>query len=112
MGVSIQLILHRYLAVEVVSPGKENRDRDYRYKRCSAVLGVSPMSDCIKKRSEYAARGIKYYWIIDPLDKKFVSLELKDGLYEEKIYDNSQAAIYFQLPFELEIKLERIFFEN
>lgn len=83
------------LAVEVVSSGKENRNRDYLYKR-----------------SEYAARGIKYYWIIDPLDKKFISLELKDGLYEEKIYDDSQAAIYFQLPFELEIKLERIFFEN
>lgn len=26
------------LVVEVVSPGKENEDRDYRYKRCSAVL--------------------------------------------------------------------------
>lgn len=37
------------LVIEVVSPGKINRDRDYRYKR-----------------SEYAARGIQYYWIIDP----------------------------------------------
>lgn len=33
------------LAVEVVSPGKVNQDRDYRYKR-----------------SEYAARGISEYW--------------------------------------------------
>ena len=33
------------LVVEVVSPGKANEDRDYRYKRCSAVLGVCPMSD-------------------------------------------------------------------
>jgi hypothetical protein len=33
----------------VVSPGKENEDRDYRYKR-----------------SEYAARGIAEYWIVDP----------------------------------------------
>ena len=30
------------LVVEIVSPGKANEDRDYRYKRCSAVLGVSP----------------------------------------------------------------------
>ncbi len=35
------------LVVEVVSPGQENRD--YRYKR-----------------SEYAARGIAEYWIVDP----------------------------------------------
>jgi Uma2 family endonuclease len=35
------------LVVEVVSPGKENADRDYRYKR-----------------SEYAARGIPEYWLI------------------------------------------------
>jgi Uma2 family endonuclease len=34
--------------VEVVSPGKENEDRDYRYKL-----------------SEYAARGIAGYWIVD-----------------------------------------------
>ena len=36
------------LVVEVVSPGKENHNRDYRFKR-----------------SEYAARGIAEYWIID-----------------------------------------------
>ncbi len=36
------------LVVEVVSPGQANRDRDYRYKR-----------------SEYAARGIEHYWIVD-----------------------------------------------
>ncbi|MGL4884414.1 MAG: Uma2 family endonuclease, partial [Waterburya sp.] len=46
------------LVVEVVSPGKKNHDRDYRFKR-----------------SEYAARGIKNYWIIDPQDQKFVCFE-------------------------------------
>ncbi len=80
------------LVIEVVSPGKKNRDRDYRYKR-----------------SEYAARGIKHYWVIDPLDEKFVSLELKDGLYEEKIFD-VQEAISFKLPFELNIEWKKIFF--
>ncbi|MDX2244716.1 MAG: Uma2 family endonuclease [Leptolyngbyaceae cyanobacterium bins.302] len=35
------------IVIEVVSPGTENRDRDYRYKR-----------------TEYAARGIAEYWII------------------------------------------------
>ncbi|MEM6448562.1 MAG: Uma2 family endonuclease, partial [Cyanobacteria bacterium P01_D01_bin.123] len=47
------------LVVEVVSPGPENRDRDYRYKR-----------------SEYAARGIVEYWIVDPQQQKVTVLEL------------------------------------
>ncbi|MGL5943360.1 MAG: Uma2 family endonuclease [Waterburya sp.] len=81
------------LVVEVVSPGKKNHDRDYRFKR-----------------SEYAARGIKNYWIIDPQDQKFVCFELKDGFYEEQVFDNSQATISLQLPFKLDIKLENIFF--
>ncbi len=82
------------LVVEVVSPGKKNRDRDYRYKR-----------------SEYAARGIAYYWIIDPQDKKFICLELKDGLYEELVFDDSQDVISLSFPFELKIEFAKIFFE-
>lgn len=82
------------LVVEVVSPGKENHDRDYRYKR-----------------SEYAARGIANYWIIDPQAKKFVCLELQAGFYEEQVFDNSQTAISLTHPFELEIKSKNIFFE-
>ena len=81
------------LVVEVVSPGKQNRDRDYRFKR-----------------SEYAARGISHYWIIDTQDKKFICLELVDGLYEE-ILDNSQEVIFMQRPFELKIELEKVFFD-
>ena len=81
------------LVVEVVSPGKKNRDRDYRYKR-----------------SEYAARGIEHYWIIDPQDKKFVCLELQDGLYEKKVFDDYRETISVERPFKLEIKLKEIFF--
>ena len=55
------------LAVEVVSPNQEKRD--YRYKR-----------------SEYAARGIAEYWIVDPLAKQVTILEWVEGLYEEKVY--------------------------
>ena len=55
------------LVVEVVSPNQENRD--YRYKR-----------------SEYAARQIPEYWIIDPILQKVTVLELIEGLYEEKVY--------------------------
>ena len=57
------------LVVEVVSPGKENADRDYRYKR-----------------SEYAARGIAEYWIVDPVQGRVTVLEWVEGLYEEKVF--------------------------
>jgi Uma2 family endonuclease len=60
------------LVVEVVSPGKVNEDRDYRYKR-----------------SEYAARGIPEYWIIDPGQEKVTVLTLVDGLYEEAVFQGS-----------------------
>lgn len=61
------------LVVEVVSPGKANEDRDYRYKR-----------------SEYAARGILEYWIVDPQNSKITILSLVDGLYEESIFESEQ----------------------
>jgi Uma2 family endonuclease len=57
------------LVVEVVSPGKANEERDYRYKR-----------------SEYAARGISEYWIIDPQQAKVTVLTLVAGLYEAEEY--------------------------
>ena len=55
------------LVVEVVSPKQEKRD--YRYKR-----------------SEYAARGILEYWIVDPISLKVTVLEWVEGLYEEQVY--------------------------
>lgn len=64
------------LVVEVVSPGKENEDRDYRYKR-----------------SEYAARGIAEYWIVDPERDRVVVLTLVDGLYEEAIYQGDECLV-------------------
>jgi Uma2 family endonuclease len=76
------------LVVEVVSPGKENEDRDYRYKR-----------------SEYAARGIAEYWIIDPKSSQVVVLTLVDGLYEEVIYQQSDRLISQIFPtLELTVK--------
>ena len=57
------------LVVEIVSPGQENRDRDYRYKR-----------------TEYAARGINEYWIIDPEMCQITICLWVEGQYEDKIY--------------------------
>ncbi|MEM9512432.1 MAG: Uma2 family endonuclease [Cyanobacteria bacterium P01_E01_bin.48] len=64
------------IVVEVVSPGPENRDRDYRYKR-----------------SEYAARSIAEYWIVDPQQQKVTVLELVSGFYEEKIFSGSEMLV-------------------
>ncbi|MDZ8136507.1 MAG: Uma2 family endonuclease [Nostoc sp. DedQUE04] len=60
------------LVVEVVSPGKVNEDRDYRYKR-----------------SEYAARGIPEYWIVDAQKARITLLTLVDGLYEETVFQGT-----------------------
>lgn len=62
------------LVVEVVSPDKVNEDRDYRYKR-----------------SEYAARGILEYWIVDPGNAKVTVLMLVDGLYEAVVFQGSDS---------------------
>lgn len=66
------------LVVEVVSPNQSSRD--YRYKR-----------------SEYAARGITEYWIIDPIQGRITVLEWVDGLYEEQVYEGDQAIASFVL---------------
>jgi Uma2 family endonuclease len=69
------------LVVEVVSPGKVNEDRDYRYKR-----------------SEYAARGIPEYWIVDPEKSRFTVLTLIDGFYEEAVFQDNDPILSTTFP--------------
>lgn len=57
------------LIIEVVSPGKTNEERDYRFKR-----------------SEYAARGVAEYWVIDSEESKVTVFTLEAGFYEEVVY--------------------------
>jgi Uma2 family endonuclease len=54
------------LVVEVVSPGRVGRDRDY-----------------ISKRAQYAVRGIPEYWIVDPQEQMITVLRLESGKYVE-----------------------------
>jgi Uma2 family endonuclease len=54
------------LVVEVVSPGKTNRDRDY-----------------IQKRAQYAAIGIQEYWVVDPTQQTILVLALAGSDYRE-----------------------------
>jgi Uma2 family endonuclease len=56
------------LVIEIVSPGAINRARDYRYKR-----------------TEYAARGIPEYWIVDPEMQQLTICNWNEGQYEDTI---------------------------
>ena len=76
------------LVVEVVSPKQEKRD--YRYKR-----------------SEYAARGILEYWIVDPISLKVTVLEWVEGLYEEQVYEG-EAPIVSVLLGKLDLTASRL----
>jgi hypothetical protein len=76
------------LVIEVVSPNQENRD--YR-----------------DKRSEYAARGISEYWIVDPLQQQITILSWVDGLYEDSIYQGSESIVSPELG-TLELTAEQI----
>jgi Uma2 family endonuclease len=78
------------VAIEIIGPNRENIARDYRYKR-----------------SEYAARGISEYWIVDPEPKKITVLSLLDGFYDEVIYTGADKISSPALP-EIEIKVNEI----
>ena len=78
------------IAIEVVSPGTENEVRDYRFKR-----------------SEYAARGIAEYWIVDPVQNKITVLSLVEGFYEEFTYAGDDLIKSAVFP-EIEIKVSDI----
>lgn len=56
------------LVIEIVSPGAANRARDYRYKR-----------------TEYGARGIAEYWIVDPETRQVTVCKWVDGQYEDTV---------------------------
>jgi Uma2 family endonuclease len=76
------------LAVEVVSPKQENRD--YRYKR-----------------TEYAARGIAEYWIVDPIERRVTVLEWVEGLYEEQVFTGNNLIVSTVLG-DLELTVDRV----
>jgi Uma2 family endonuclease len=78
------------LVVEVVSPGTKNEQRDYRYKR-----------------SEYAARGIQEYWIVDAIASQVMVLTWVSGLYEEAIFKDDQP-IFSPLFPELQLTANQI----
>ena len=79
------------LVVEVVSPGTENRSRDYRYKR-----------------TEYAARGITEYWIVDPELKQITVCKWVEGQYEDTVLKGT-ATIASDIVPDWELMVEQVF---
>jgi Uma2 family endonuclease len=80
------------LVVEVVSPGKTNRDRDY-----------------VLKRAQYAAIGVPEYWLIDPVAQTVMVLTLSRVGYQEVGVFGTQAAIAsVEFP-DLALRVEQIF---
>ncbi|MEX0267731.1 Uma2 family endonuclease [Leptolyngbyaceae cyanobacterium UHCC 1019] len=57
------------LVIEIVSPGSTNRTRDYRHKR-----------------TEYAAREILEYWIVDPETWQITVYQWVEGQYEDTVF--------------------------
>jgi Uma2 family endonuclease len=72
------------LVVEIVSNSttdKKSRDRDY-----------------LEKRSEYAARGIPEYWIIDPIQQVILVLTLVAESYKEQVFTGLDAIVSPTFP--------------
>jgi len=71
------------LVVEVVSPGRAARDRDY-----------------VAKRADYLAFGILEYWIVDPIARTVTVLSRPDAGAEwsERVFGDGEAIVSPLLP--------------
>ena len=69
------------LAIEIVSPGVEQIERDY-----------------TDKTIEYQNTGIPEYWIVDPIEQKITVLVLKDGSYVKTVFTEDMAIASLTFP--------------
>ncbi|MGG6264678.1 Uma2 family endonuclease [Leptolyngbya sp. AN03gr2] len=70
------------LVAEVLSPGKANRDRDL-----------------IRKRAQYAKRGIPEYWLIDRENQSITALTLEGEEYTEVgVFEDDRTIVSPQFP--------------
>ncbi len=61
--------------MEIVSEGRDARNRDY-----------------VAKRQEYLAYGLLEYWILDPIERKVIVLTRRGDLWHEQVFSGDQAA--------------------
>jgi Uma2 family endonuclease len=69
------------LVVEVVSPGVDNRRRDY-----------------LDKRNQYEWRGIPEYWIVDPQERCVTVLAMVEGTYTEAVFTADEVVVSPTFP--------------
>ena len=79
------------LIVEVVSPGRANRERDYD-----------------RKREQYQAVGIPEYWIVDPEQQTITVLYLEQAGYSEQVFRGSEGIVSRFFP-DLVLTPEEVF---
>jgi Uma2 family endonuclease len=80
------------LVVEIVSPGKTNRDRDY-----------------VSKRAQYAALRVPEYWLVDPAAQTVMVLSLAGETYQEVgVFGLQRAIASVEFP-DLTLKASQIF---
>lgn len=82
------------LVVEVVSPGEAHRSRDYRHKR-----------------TEYAARGIAEYWIVDPETRQVTICQWVDGQYEDTVFQDDEAIQSTVVP-QMALTVDQLFADS
>ena len=63
------------LCIEIVSQGREARDRDY-----------------VAKREEYLVYGLLEYWIVDRFDRRVTVLTRRDDCWEEAVFEGDSTA--------------------
>jgi Uma2 family endonuclease len=80
------------MVVEIVSPGKTNRDRDY-----------------LNKRAQYAKIAIQEYWIVDPKTQTILVLALDNDGYREVGQFQGDERIVSPLYSSLILTAEQVF---
>jgi len=90
-GVAILTVPPLFI-IEVVSPGEQNRKRDYE-----------------QKSREYQSVGIPEYWIVDPQEavQKVTVLLLLDGVCEEAEFKGSDRILSMTFP-DLNLTAEQV----
>ncbi|PZV06784.1 MAG: hypothetical protein DCF22_23115 [Leptolyngbya sp.] len=79
------------LVIEIVSPGSTNRTRDYRHKH-----------------TEYAAREIAEYWIVDPETRQITVCQWVEGQYEDVIFGGAECVRSPLIP-DWQLTIDQIF---
>ena len=80
------------VVAEVLSPGKQNRERDL-----------------FRKRNQYAARAIPEFWLIDPEPHTVTVLRYQDRAYRELgVSRGGERILYSEFP-ELLLTAEQVF---